>query len=162
MLLTLALVPVGSSDSPGTGVIHCYLVMPFVSHPCDAEMLGADVPTLATGNVESVTLTISWVPMERSATELRLGLKGNTDCTSADVCAIVSADGPSPLSVTLTGDGASGITLQGSIRPTPVCRTNRLVSIPDIPPESDRIECDTPPVKLVQDQEFTYVWTVVK
>ena len=162
LLLAVGSTPHARPDDSGTGRIYCLLQFAVVGMPCDAELRGADNMTIATGVVESATVTIEWQAETPAAERLQLGLEGNPGCTSAEVCSIASVVGESPLSVTLHGDGASEHALLATVSLAPVCTTHRLLGLPENPPDLDRIRCDTPPFKLVMDQEFRYAWTIVE
>lgn len=116
-LLIIGITPTVVSDNSleGDRILDCsiYAIQYFDCTP-DRCCRGGNDFNVTVGQMESVTLTITWVPESEHATRFKAGILGNFDCfyeASDRSCDAAFADGVSPLVMTLYGTGASNDTI---------------------------------------------------
>lgn len=153
VLLVVAFLPAIAADgdphaTSGQGRIACQVtvasVQGFNCAPLAPEASGRHA--LASAERAYVRFTVMWTPTSAWAERLQVELFGNPACHESEgpSCVRAVAVGPSPLTVLLEGQAASGTEVSAGVLTEPVCGS---------------AFCDVPPARVIVDQPYSYVWT---
>lgn len=146
----------------GTGHLECHVAILLDSRECTIINIGPDpnrVKRLDVGAQARATFTIEWTPVSMFAERLALTLQGNHECElqgAPDDCDGGIVFGPSPLSISAYGLGASNTELIVSVWLAPPCEDTVLGEgwLENL------AKCRPPFMKVVTDQPFTFEWTL--
>lgn len=136
-------------EMSGDRVIPCGIAHPGDTYQCPGS--NSQIPSIFTGDVQSVTITVTWEPVDEMTKEMRLQLSGNPcELGSEPECDHVLLQGASPLTATLYGHGASNDEIIALFWQAEVCTGPQYI----LPP------CRMPPAGVWFDQEYHFEWTV--
>lgn len=153
LLFFIGTVPADSPEMEGDRRLACGVSAPGASFVCTPNGRDDTIPPIQVGNASRVTITVTWDAVNSMANELRLSMDGNPACyetTMDESCSYRVLEGPSPLSLSLTGEGASNTWLGASLHSIQPCTGGLAVNPP----------CEFPPVRVWMNQDYHFVWSV--
>lgn len=163
-LCILGLLGAAAAGGPAEGMatIHCWTGLVFGGDGCaPVEGYSTDALIYDVGAVNGVTLTIDWTPNSVLTQELRLTISGGERCQDPVSPCTAAVQGKSPLSVTLTGEGAGNTTVGGFATSPEVCDYHHPPPAPvNLYPIPSPTSCSASiQGAVIVHQTYHYVWT---
>lgn len=141
----------GGDEERGTGVLTCEASIVGWRNYCGPPGGNQPFTFRNSAKANNVSLTVRWDPLSADAEVLRVRIFGSRTCEDENgeepSCFQQIIEGSSPVTVRLGGRGATGL-IDGYVNVPATCDYY----------EEPLEACSIPPVRLVRDQPYEYVW----